>query len=83
MLQDILNNTMTTLHEAIDDNTPRLQPRETGTVVHVGGGIARVKGLPGLTSEELVQFPDHVLGVAINLEPDEIGVMLLGDSDQL
>ncbi|MGD8559848.1 MAG: alternate F1F0 ATPase, F1 subunit alpha [Gammaproteobacteria bacterium] len=83
MLQDILNNTMTTLHEAIDDNTPRLQPHETGTVVHVGGGIARVKGLPGLTSEELVQFPDHVLGVAINLEPDEIGVMLLGDSDQL
>ncbi|MGD8742835.1 MAG: alternate F1F0 ATPase, F1 subunit alpha [Granulosicoccaceae bacterium] len=83
MLQELLDETMTTLHAAIDRGAAALQPRETGTLLQVGGGIARVTGLPGITSEELVQFPGGVLGVAINLEPDEIGIILLGDSDKL
>ncbi|MGD8999621.1 MAG: alternate F1F0 ATPase, F1 subunit alpha [Granulosicoccaceae bacterium] len=83
MLQELLDETMNTLHAAIDRGTAALRSRETGTLLQVGGGIARVTGLPGITSEELVQFPGGVLGVAINLEPDEIGVMLLGDSDKL
>jgi F-type H+-transporting ATPase subunit alpha len=62
---------------------PELRPREIGTVTRLGGGIAQVRGLPSITSEELVEFPGGVLGVAINLEPDEIGVMLLGDSREL
>lgn len=83
MLDELLDTTLSTIRVAVDQETAQLKPRETGTVMHVGGGIARVKGLPGITSEELVQFPDGVLGVAINLAPDEIGVMLLGDSDKL
>jgi F-type H+-transporting ATPase subunit alpha len=83
LLQELLDETMNTLHAAIDRGTAALRSRETGTLLQVGGGIARVTGLPGITSEELVQFPGGVLGVAINLEPDEIGVMLLGDSDKL
>ena len=83
MLQELLDETFTTLHKVVDQTAVRLRNRETGTVLHVGGGIARVKGLPGITSEELVQFPGGVLGVAINLEPGEIGVMLLGDNDKL
>ena len=83
MLQNLLDETITTLRKAIDQGSAPLGPREIGTVLHVGGGIARINGLPGITSEELVRFGDEVLGVAINLEPDEIGVMLLGDSDNL
>ena len=83
LLQKLLDDTMATLHAAIDCGEPKLRSRETGTVLHVGGGIARIKGLPGVTSEELVRFPDDVLGVAINLDPKEIGVILLGDSDKL
>lgn len=83
MLQQLLDDTMARLHEVIESSAPALQTRETGTVLSVGGGIARVSGLPGLTSEELVQFPDGVLGVAINLEADVAGIMLLGDSARL
>ncbi|MEA1889359.1 MAG: alternate F1F0 ATPase, F1 subunit alpha [Pseudomonadota bacterium] len=83
MLQDLLDETMTTLQTAIEGGAPKMHPRETGTVLHVGGSIARIKGLPSVTSEELLRFPDGVLGVVINLEPDEIGVMLLGDSHEL
>ena len=83
MLQELLDETMTSLHAAVDAAAPRIQLHETGTVLHVGGGIARLKGLPGITADELVQFPDRVLGIAINLEPNEIGVMLLGDSNKL
>ncbi len=83
MLQQLLDDTMTRLHEVIESSAPALHTRETGTVLSVGGGIARVSGLPSLTSEELVQFPDGVLGVAINLEADVAGIMLLGDSARL
>jgi F-type H+-transporting ATPase subunit alpha len=83
MLQELLDETLTTLHKVVESTKMQLLSRETGTVLHVGGGIARVKGLPGITSEELVQFPGGVLGVAINLDPNEIGIMLLGDSDKL
>jgi F-type H+-transporting ATPase subunit alpha len=83
VLPELLDETMAILYGAVGDATPALQSRETGTVQYVGGGIARLRGLPGVTSEELVQFPDGVLGVVINLEPGTVGVMLLGDSRQL
>lgn len=83
MLKELLAQSMTTLHAALRHSPLTLQPREIGTILYVGGGIARIKGLPSITSEELVQFPDGALGIVINLEPEEIGVMLLGDSDQL
>lgn len=60
-----------------------LTPRETGTVTSVGRGIARVSGLPDVQSEELLRFPGHRLGLAFNLDADEIGVILLDASDAL
>jgi F-type H+/Na+-transporting ATPase subunit alpha len=52
-------------------------------VLQVGGGIARVSGLPERDLGELVRFPGGVLGLAVNLEPTTSGVILLGDSDRL
>lgn len=83
MLKDMLEDTITTIRDVVRESSPTLKSYETGTVIQVGGGIARIKGLASVSSEELVQFPGGVLGVAINLAPDEVGVMLLSDSDQL
>ena len=53
--------------------------REYGQVSFVGQGVARVQGLPGAQSEELIRFEGGRLGIAFNLQPDEIGVVLLDD----
>src|SRR5688572_33220102 len=52
---------------------------EVGTVTSVGDGIARVYGLERVMAGELVQFPGDVTGLALNLEEDNVGVVLLGD----
>jgi F-type H+-transporting ATPase subunit alpha len=54
--------------------------REIGTVQYIGHGIARVAGLPHVQAEELVRFPGDRLGLAFNLDPTEVGVVLLDDS---
>lgn len=83
MLLELLDETLAGLQTAIEGGAPELRPRETGRVLQVGGGIARIEGLPGVTAEELVRFADGVLGVAVNLEPGEVGAILFGDSDRL
>ncbi len=52
---------------------------ETGTVLSVGDGIARVYGLTKVMANELVQFENGVMGMALNLEEDNVGVVVLGD----
>ncbi|SET60119.1 F-type H+-transporting ATPase subunit alpha [Nitrosomonas marina] len=83
MLEQLLQETLSILDRTVRQHTYTLHARETGRVIHVGGGIARIKGLSSIRSEELIRFPDDVLGVAVNLEPQEVGVILLGDSDRL
>src|SRR5207245_2161512 len=53
---------------------------EVGSVVSVGDGIARVYGLDRVMAGELVKFPHDVVGLALNLEEDNVGVVLLGES---
>jgi len=53
---------------------------EVGTVISVGDGIARIYGLDGLMAGELIQFPNEVYGLAMNLEEDSVGCVLLGES---
>src|SRR3984957_1317193 len=59
--------------------TPALTPREVGIITSVATGIAQVSGLPGVGFDELVMFPGGVLGIAFNVDADEIGVVLLGE----
>jgi len=82
-LRGLLADAVGTVTAAAEALQPALHLRETGTVLRVGAGIAGVSGLPGVTSEELVRFAGGVLGVAVNLERDEVGVMLLGESESL
>src|SRR5690606_33139442 len=62
---------------------PALTLREVGTVRSVARGTARIAGLPGVASEEIVEFSGGVTGFAFNLDPDEVGVILLGDERQI
>src|SRR5690625_33993 len=54
-----------------------------GVVKKVSAGVATVTGLPGTGFEELLEFPDNLYGMAFDLDQDEIGVVLLGNSDEL
>jgi F-type H+-transporting ATPase subunit alpha len=58
---------------------PSIRVGEIGRVVRVQAGVATVTGLPGVGSEELVEFPDRRLGLAFDLGPDSVGVILLDD----
>jgi F-type H+-transporting ATPase subunit alpha len=58
---------------------PKMELREVGTITSVTTGIAKVKGLPGVGYEELIRFPGNVLGMAFNVDEEEIGVVLLGE----
>lgn len=82
-IQILLDNTFGKFGGVLEqhDFDPRLI--EIGKVTYVGRSHARVSGLPNVQSEELLQFPNHVLGLALNLDPDEVGVVLLDPSDQL
>ena len=63
--------------------TPTMSPREVGTIKSVSIGIAKVSGLPSVGFDELVRFPGDLYGIAFNVDADEIGVVLLGDCQNL
>src|SRR2546423_6721145 len=64
----------------VSSYTPEISREEVGVVAETGDGIARVEGLPSTMTNELLEFPGGVLGVALNLDVREIGVVILGDS---
>ena len=68
---------------ALASHEAGLVASEVGRIASVGPGVARVRGLPGVQAEELVAFQDGLLGLAYNLDPDEVGVVLLGPNRAL
>ncbi len=56
-----------------------LKVEQTGTVTEAGDGVARVQGLSTVKANEIVQFENDVFGLALNLEEDTVGVVILGD----
>ena len=56
---------------------------EVGKVIEAGDGIAKVNGLPSVMSGEMIQFPNGIYGVVLNLEKDSVGVILLGDYEKI
>ena len=82
-LSAVLEDTFPLLEGVLDGFKPALEVQEVGTVQYVGQGIALVKGLPGVKSEELVCFPGNSMGMAFNLDPTEVGIVLLDKSEDL
>lgn len=69
--------------KVLSESQPRLHPVEIGTVISVDRGTARLSGLPSVQADELLEFRHGVLGMAFNLDAEEIGVILLDESEQL
>ena len=67
------------IQKEIEQFGSQIDVREVGTVLEVGDGIARVYGLSGVMSGEMVEFPNGVIGLAFNLEEKSVGVIILGD----
>jgi len=71
------------LRERIAAYEQELKVDERGTVISVGDGIARVYGLEKVMAQELVEFPGGVMGIALNLEEDIVGCILLGPDENI
>jgi len=71
------------LRSEIENYESAVNVSETGSVISVGDGIARIYGLENVMAGELVEFPHNVAGIALNLEEDQVGAVLLGESQEI
>jgi F-type H+-transporting ATPase subunit alpha len=71
------------IKSAIDQFDQTTETRSVGTVVEVGDGIAQVYGLSDALSSELLEFPGGVMGMALNLEEETVGAVILGDGTHI
>ena len=83
LLDAALDRTFSSLRSAREGFKLQLIPNEVGFITNVITGIATISGLPGVGYEELVSFPGGLFGIAFNVDEDEIGVILLGDFQNL
>ncbi|WP_199432742.1 F0F1 ATP synthase subunit alpha [Qaidamihabitans albus] len=67
----------------VSSYSPDVSREEVGVVVDTGDGVAHVEGLPSTMANELLEFPGGILGVAQNLEPRRIGVVILGNFERI
>lgn len=81
MLNEALNRTNTVLQRLLQERPAECSLVETGCVSHIGHGVALVEGLPGVQALERVEFCNGLSGLAFNLDPDQVGVVLLGASE--
>ena len=68
------------IKSAIDSFDSGVETRSVGTVVEVGDGIAQIYGLDGALASEMLEFPGGVMGMALNLEEETVGAVILGDA---
>jgi F-type H+-transporting ATPase subunit alpha len=71
------------LRRSISEYKTEVSVQEVGEVIDCGDGIARIKGLPNCMAEEMLEFPNNIFGMALNLEKEQVGVMILGDFTQI
>jgi F-type H+/Na+-transporting ATPase subunit alpha len=71
------------IREQIENYEQQISVDETGTVITLGDGIARVYGLDKVMAGELLSFPHDISGIAMNLEEDQVGVVLLGECTEI
>src|ERR671937_1159069 len=71
------------LRQEIENYERAIDVAEIGSVISVGDGIARIHGLEKVMAGELIEFPHGVAGIAMNLEEDQVGSVLLGDYTEI
>jgi F-type H+-transporting ATPase subunit alpha len=80
---DIIDKTFDLLSRARVNHEFILRPKEIGSVISVSAGVVKIDGLPGVGYEELLKFRGNLYGIALNVDPNAIGAILLGDDSQL
>ena len=81
--KNIVAESFSELSRARENLFPKMKFVEVGQVLSISSGIARVSGLPGVGFEELIRFPNNVYGISFNLDEKEIGVVLLGEDENI
>ena len=71
------------LRQQIENYEQRIQVDEVGTIITLGDGIARVHGLDKVMAGELIEFPHGIMGLAMNLDEDQVGAVVMGDYSEL
>ncbi|MFH1628701.1 MAG: F0F1 ATP synthase subunit alpha [Pseudomonadota bacterium] len=71
------------IRDQIKDYEKKVEVSETGTVLSVGDGIARVYGIEKVMAMEMVEFPGGIFGLCLNLEEDNVGVAIMGDDSKI
>ena len=71
------------IRQQLKDYTKSLEVRETGTVLSTGDGIARIHGLDQAAAGELLEFPNNIFGMVLNLEEDNVGAALFGEAHEI
>ena len=71
------------IRERINDFDSRMEVAETGTILSVGDGIARIYGLENAMAGELLEFPHKIMGIALNLEEDCVGAAIMGEDFEI
>ncbi|HDT11748.1 MAG TPA: F0F1 ATP synthase subunit alpha, partial [bacterium] len=79
VLNEVLNDSFFLFDDLLEKHRFRMKPIETGRVWKIGNGIARIKGLPNVRNEELIRFSGGEMGMAFNLDMDEISAVLIDD----
>lgn len=82
-MTESINQIAAEFKKFIDEFEPKAGVQSVGTVQEAGDGIARVNGLSDVQAQELVQFENGVLGTAFNLEKDIVGVIIMGEYDEI
>jgi len=75
-----LRNAFHAIDRSLEIYKPQLKLEEVGRITFLGDGIARIEGLPKIGLEELVRFKDDRLGIAFNLDPEDVSVIMLDES---
>lgn len=78
-MADLIKQITADIQKQIETYHPELSLSDVGNVLEAGDGIARVKGLVDVKSQELVEFANGVMGIAFNLEKDNVGVIIMGE----
>jgi F-type H+-transporting ATPase subunit alpha len=82
-MSDLIKDISDSLQKQIEEFQPESTLRDIGTVFEAGDGIARARGLSDVQSQELVQFENGVMGIAFNLEADNVGIIIMGEFSEI
>ncbi len=80
---EMVHDIAAALQKQLEAFAPKMEAVDVGTVLEVGDGIARMSGLAGVRANEMVQFENGTLGIAFNLEKDNVGVIIMGEYTEI